>query len=109
MNAKTDDPIEPKLYVNSHDHRMGEGDLHPFYLRPTNNVTKWNLRHALTHLNSDTPVFPSGTKTVLENAPFEIESTKVLEYLKNLQFQSKSNGAKLKLLKEKGRRSGQKV
>ena len=108
MNAKTDDPIEPKLYVNSHDHRMGEGDLHPFYLRPTNNVTKWNLRHALTHLNSDTPVFPSRTKTV-HLATFEIESTKVLEYLKNLQFQSKSNGAKLKLLKEKGRRSGQKV
>ena len=33
--------------------RWGEGDPHSFYLRTTNYVTKWYLRHALTRIDSD--------------------------------------------------------
>ena len=49
-----------KLYLMSIGGE-GEGDPHPLYLRPTNNVIKWHLRarHALTHIDSTT-IFPSG-------------------------------------------------
>ena len=31
----------------------GEGDPHPFYLRPADDVTKWDLQHVLTPMPSD--------------------------------------------------------
>ena len=35
----------------------GEGDIHSFYLRPTNDVTEWYLRHVLTRIDSDPQPF----------------------------------------------------
>ena len=39
----------------------GGGGPLPFYLRPADNVTKWDLRHALTlYVVRPSPVLPSG-------------------------------------------------
>lgn len=95
INAKTDDPIEHKFFIATTE--CGEGDPRLFYFRPACTYP-YRLRHTRSLTRQ---------KDCTWKRAFEIEWH--LRLFKNLQFQSKSKSAKLKLIKENGRWSAQKV